>query len=99
VDKDDVMKLPIDGVLDLHAFQPREIKELLSDYLDACRTKGIYEVRIIHGKGTGQLRQTVHAALKKLPGVVSFRLAEEVAGGWGATIVTLCKKENECTNK
>jgi len=81
--------LPIEGTLDLHAFQPREIKDLISDYLSACQEQGIFQVRIIHGKGTGALRRTVLAALRQLPAVVSFRLAGEDAGSWGATIVDL----------
>ncbi|MBM3841246.1 MAG: Smr/MutS family protein [Verrucomicrobia bacterium] len=81
--------LPIDGVLDLHTFQPREIKELVPDYLAACRERGILRVRIIHGKGIGNLRRTVHAILARLPEVASFSLASEPFGSWGATIVHL----------
>lgn len=81
--------LPIDGTLDLHAFQPREVKTLVPDYLAACRERGILQVRIVHGKGTGTLRQTVHALLARLPEVVSFRTASEDGGGWGATLVEL----------
>ncbi len=80
---------PIDGVLDLHTFQPGDVKDLVPDYLYACRSRGILNVRIIHGKGTGTLRQTVHALLTKLPSVKSFKLADESAGGWGATLVEL----------
>jgi len=83
------VELPIDGTLDLHTFHPKDIKDLVPEYLTACREKGIFEVRIIHGKGTGALRETVHSILRKLPVVEAFRLAGSNAGGWGATIVTL----------
>lgn len=86
---DDPIQIPIDGVLDLHTFKPREIKELLLDYLAACREKGIIRVRIIHGKGIGNLRRTVHSILAKHPDVIGFELANEHFGGWGATIVQL----------
>jgi DNA-nicking Smr family endonuclease len=81
--------LPIDGTLDLHTFSPREIKTLVPDYLQACRERGILQVRIVHGKGTGALRQTVHAILARLEEVAAYRTATEDAGGWGATLVNL----------
>ena len=84
-----LFELPIDGVLDLHTFQPGEVKDLLPEYLCACRKKGIREVRVIHGKGTGMLRDTVHAILRRMPEVASFRLADETAGSWGATLIEL----------
>ena len=86
---DEPIQLPIDGVLDLHTFQPREVKELVLDYLAECRTRDILRVRIIHGKGIGQLRQTVHSILEKHNDVAEFHLAGEHFGGWGATIVHL----------
>lgn len=93
-DEDPAVEFPIDGILDLHAFNPREVKELLPDYLELCRERGIVEVRIIHGKGTGALRETVHSILRKLPDVLSFRLAGVDEGGWGATLVVLDSPRN-----
>lgn len=89
---DEPIQLPIDGVLDLHTFNPREVGELVPDYLEACREHGIFQLRIIHGKGTGRLRERVHAILAKHPDVISFSLDHAEYGGWGATIVHLRKR-------
>ncbi len=89
MDEPDPFEIPIDGMLDLHLFHPRDVKDLVPEYLAACRGKGICEVRIVHGKGTGALRRTVHAVLDRLPEVVSYRLAGEDRGSWGATLVIL----------
>ncbi|MEM7384505.1 MAG: Smr/MutS family protein [Verrucomicrobiota bacterium] len=86
---DEAVEIPIDGTLDLHTFRPKEVKDLVPDYLDACGEKGIFVVRIVHGKGTGALRDYVHRVLKRHPDVISFRLGDERTGGWGATLVTL----------
>ena len=84
-----IIHLPIDGTLDLHTFRPREIKPLITDYLDACAQRGILEVRIVHGKGTGTLRRSVHSVLDRLPRVESYRTAPPGRGDWGATLVHL----------
>lgn len=81
--------IPIEGTLDLHTFRPDEVDDLIPDYLAACRERGVLEVRIIHGKGTGTLRETVHSLLRRTPAVTGFRLAQGDEGGWGATVVTL----------
>ena len=83
--------LPINGVLDLHGFKPAEVKSLVLEYLAVCREQGIFQLRIIHGKGIGNLRRTLHALLSKHPDVVSFTLDHPQLGGWGATLVFLRK--------
>ena len=88
----DAVQIPIDGVLDLHNFSPKDLKYLIPDYLEECCKADIFQVRIIHGKGIGNLRRTVHAILDKLPQVIEFKLAGENVGGWGATLVQLMKK-------
>ncbi len=88
-EEEGAVEVPIDGVLDLHTFQPREVKELVPHYLDLCHEKGIFEVRIIHGKGTGTLRRLVHSLLDKNEHVAGYRLAGHGSGSWGATLVDL----------
>ena len=92
---DDPIELPIDGVLDLHTFHPKDVKDLVIEYLDACRDRGILQVRIIHGKGMGNLRRTVHAILARHAEVASFALDHPEYGGWGATLVCLRPKTSE----
>jgi len=86
---DEPFELPIEGVLDLHTFRPADVKDLVADYLSACIEKGIYRVRIIHGKGIGHLRRTVRAVLARHPQVISFNDDHAQFGGWGATLVQL----------
>ena len=88
---DEPVEVPITDELDLHTFRPQDIGELLPAYLEACIEKGFTRVRIIHGKGTGTLRETVHAQLRKLDYVAGFRLADETGGSWGATWVELVR--------
>lgn len=95
MDEGNPIELPIDGTLDLHAFRPAEVKFLIPEYLEECRKKGIGQVRIVHGKGTGALRRTVHALLERMDMVVSFRLGDETSGFWGATLVTLRTEEQQ----
>jgi len=91
MDRDEPIEVPIDGVLDLHTFRPADVKDVVLEYLLACRQRGIYQVRVIHGKGIGNLRRTVHSILSKHPDVASFTLDHPEYGGWGATIVYLRK--------
>ena len=88
---DGPFEMPIDGVLDLHTFSPKEVKDLVPEYIEECLRRGITEIRIIHGKGTGTLKAIVHSVLEKNPRVASFKDAGMGAGGWGATLVRLIR--------
>jgi DNA-nicking Smr family endonuclease len=88
-DENQPIEIPINGVLDLHAFRPRDLKGVVPEYLEACRERGIFRVRVIHGKGIGALRETVHSILRRLDSVANFQQAGETEGHWGATIVFL----------
>ncbi|SPE55669.1 Smr protein/MutS2 [Verrucomicrobia bacterium] len=92
---DEPLQIPITGVLDLHTFNPRDVKELVPAYLEECRQRGILQVRIIHGKGVGNLQRTVHSMLSRLPEVISFTLDHPQFGGWGATLVRLRQRESQ----
>jgi dsDNA-specific endonuclease/ATPase MutS2 len=83
------VRVPLDGTLDLHAFAPGDVGDLVPEFVGACAEAGILELRIVHGKGIGALRERVHAILGRDPRVESFRLAGEDGGGWGATVVML----------
>jgi dsDNA-specific endonuclease/ATPase MutS2 len=83
------VELPIDGVLDLHTFSPKDVKDLVTEYIEECLRRGITDLRIIHGKGTGTLKGIVHSLLEKNPHVAGFKDAGIGAGGWGATEVRL----------
>ena len=85
------IRIPIEDVLDLHTFRPRDIPNLLEDYFDECIKSGILSVRIIHGKGKGIQKRQVHKILKQHASVKSFKDAPPEAGGWGATIVEIKK--------
>jgi dsDNA-specific endonuclease/ATPase MutS2 len=81
--------VPINGTLDLHSFQPAEAGDAVDAFLEESLAQGWREIRIVHGKGTGALRELVHARLRRSPHVYSFRLGNETSGGWGATLVSM----------
>ena len=83
------VEYPINGILDLHQFHPRDLKSLVPEYLALCREKKIYSVRIVHGKGIGVQREMVHKILERIPWVISYNLS----GSWGATIAVLSPEE------
>jgi len=86
---DEAVVLPISDVLDLHSFQPREVPDVVRDYLDAAYERGLRALRIIHGRGAGVQRATVRRLLDRDPRVEAFGDAPLEAGGWGATWIKL----------
>lgn len=84
-----MIEIAVSDELDLHTFRPADVAELVADYLDECARLGFEEVRIVHGKGKGTLRRTVHAVLDRHPAVAGYALADGARGSWGATLVTL----------
>lgn len=96
---DKPVRLEVNGILDLHPFHPKEVPDLIKEYLRECRLRDISEVRIIHGKGKGVLRARVQSLLAEHPDVINFGPAQE-RSGWGATVALLRtrkSKKNETT--
>ena len=74
------------NVIGLHV---DEALERVSKYLDDCRVKGLKQVRLIHGLGSGALRNAIRDYLKKSNFIESYRSGNEYEGGGGATVVIL----------
>ena len=83
------VEIEITDSLDLHAFQPRDVRAVTEAYLDEARKKGFRLVRIIHGKGVGVQREIVRKVLSETDFIKSFKSGDEFSGGWGATVVEL----------
>jgi hypothetical protein len=95
VDPNDPVELPVEDFIDLHPFPPRDIPDVVVDYLDAAHARGFREVRLIHGRGIGVQRERVRSTLARHPLVESFSDATADRGGWGATIATLSSDDSE----
>lgn len=77
--------------LDLRGLTVGEAEYRVEKYLDDARLAGLEKVRLIHGKGTGALRQAVQNLLARHPHVESFALADYREGGTGVTVAVLKK--------
>lgn len=88
-DPEDPVELPLEDFIDLHPFPPRDIPDVVTDYLEAAHAAGFREVRLIHGRGVGVQRERVRSTLSKNSLVESFSDAPADRGGWGATIAQL----------
>lgn len=85
----DPVEIEITDSIDLHSFQPRDIRAVVEEYLIEAYKKGFRIVRIIHGKGVGVQREIVRQVLSETDFVRSFKNAPEFSGSWGATIAEL----------
>lgn len=84
------VEIEITDSLDLHSFQPRDVKAVVEAYLEEARKKGFSIVRIIHGKGIGVQREMVRSILAETDFVESYKNGDELSGGGsGATIAKL----------
>jgi dsDNA-specific endonuclease/ATPase MutS2 len=83
----DPVELEITDTLDLHAFNPKDVKLVTETYLEEARKKKFRLVRIIHGKGIGVQREIVRSVLEKTDFVKNYKNGAEFSGNWGATIV------------
>ena len=84
--------LQVSSTLDLRGLAAEDAVLELDKYLDDAILAGLERVTVIHGKGTGALRQAVRAHLSRHPEVAAFRLGGEGEGGSGATIVDLARR-------
>ena len=75
--------------LDLRGKRAEEVEPLLDGYLNQASLSGLTRVRIIHGHGTGTVRQIAREALASHPLVASFQPGEQSEGGDGVTIVSM----------
>ncbi len=86
-DDDDIVQVPIEEAIDLHAFAPRDIPSVVEDYLEAAHAAGFRLVRLIHGRGIGAQRGVVHRLLRSHALVEEFWDAPE--SRLGATMARL----------
>jgi len=83
---------PVSNEVHLRRLTIDEALPKLDQYLNDAFMAGLYQVRVIHGKGTGTLRQVVRKQLAKHPLVQSYRPGEYGEGGAGVTIVELARR-------
>lgn len=75
--------------IDLRGDRYEDAQHKLDKYLDDAFLAGLNEIEIVHGKGTGALRNAVEEILEKNPHVLDFRLGRQREGGTGVTIAKL----------
>ena len=83
------VRIPITDVFDLHSVPDADVRAIVEEYLIEARSRGLRNLRIVHGRGIGVRREMLRAILARTEFVESYRDAPAEAGGWGATLVEL----------
>ena len=82
-----MIRVPIQAEFDLHAFAPADVVSVVNEYIATAATRGLREVRLVHGRGHGVQRAAVQAALERHDLVSEFW--DDPASHLGATIARL----------
>lgn len=94
---DDPVEIPIEHELDLHAFRPRDVPEVVTEFLTAAHERGLAAVRLVHGRGKGVQRAVVQRVLAGHPLVAGYR--DDSASHLGATIAWLVPDADGATRR
>ncbi len=81
-----IIKIDLEDELDLHYFDPEDVKDVLIEFIEIAAAKNKRQIRIIHGKGISVLKAIVHNELKRNSRILSF---SSDGGNWGATLAIL----------
>lgn len=84
-----VKRAQISPEVHLRGMTVDEALVVLEKYLDDALLAGLDLVRVVHGKGTGTLRQVVHDYVRAHPRVKDYYFADQASGGYGVTVVEL----------
>lgn len=90
---EELVHVPIEDSIDLHAFQPKDIVAVVEDYLEAAQDAGFDVVRLIHGRGKGVQRAAIQRLLRASHRVAEFWDAPEAH--LGATVVRLTPRGSD----
>jgi dsDNA-specific endonuclease/ATPase MutS2 len=77
----EIVTIEFQDVIDLHSIPPKQVREVVEDYLDEARRRRVQFVRMIHGKGIGVQREMIRSILERTTFVTEFQDAPADAGG------------------
>ncbi len=83
---DEPIKIELEDELDLHHFHPKDVKEVLAEFIEIAAAKGKKQIRIVHGKGISTVKSIVKKELENNSRILSY---SDDGSNWGATIAVL----------